>query len=93
MVNIVNTLFDVFYWLLIARIIFSWVQVSPANRTLYDIRAVIFNITEFYLRPFRKIIPPIGGGGGYIDISPIIGFIALNFIRSIVLGILYRGGF
>ncbi|SHJ62100.1 YggT family protein [Anaerobranca californiensis DSM 14826] len=94
MIGVVNRLFEAFYWLLIIRILFSWIPVSPTNRTLYEFKSVIYKITEFYLRPFRNLIPPIGSGGAYIDISPIIGFIALNFIRQIVIGILSSiGGF
>ncbi|MNC73236.1 YGGT family protein [compost metagenome] len=32
---------------------------------------------EPYLKPFRKIIPPIGG---MLDISPIVALIALEFV-------------
>lgn len=38
-------------------------------------------IVDPYLAIFRKIIPPIG----MIDISPIFGFIAYNFIRFYLL--------
>lgn len=86
--NIVAMIFDLFYWLLIGRLLLSWIQLPQTNKTLHEIKVVIFKVTEFYLRPFRNLIPAIRTQSGYLDISPIIGLIALNFIRRIVLSLL-----
>jgi YggT family protein len=68
------------YWvILIARIILSWVTmagrvpdgIAPAARVVYD-------LTEPVLGLFRRVIPPLGP----LDISPIFVFIILGFIRS-----------
>ena len=37
-------------------------------------------MSEPIFRPFRKLIPPMGG----LDFSPILAFIALNFLESII---------
>ena len=34
-------------------------------------------MTDPYLRLFRRIIPPLGGGGFALDLSPIIAIIVL----------------
>jgi YggT family protein len=71
--NFIGALGSIYRWLLIAYILLSWV---PNIRDSF-IGELLGKIVEPYLAPFRKIIPPIGG---MLDISPIIAFIALNFV-------------
>jgi YggT family protein len=71
--NFIGTIGEIYRWLLIAYILLSWV---PNIRDSF-IGELLKKIVEPYLAPFRKIIPPIGG---MLDISPIIAFIALNFV-------------
>ena len=60
---------------LIVRIVLTWV---PHNA--YHPAAVFLRkITEPVLEPVRRIIPSIGG----IDISPIVVFIGLGFIKRV----------
>lgn len=42
------------------------------------------DITEPYLEIFRRIIPPING----LDLSPIVALIALDIIKTVIIGIL-----
>ncbi len=64
------TLYEI---VLIVRIVLSWV---PHNQ--YHPAAVfLYKITEPVLEPIRRIIPSIGG----IDVSPLIVFIALGFVK------------
>lgn len=88
-VGVVYQLFEVFRWLIIIRIILSWIPISPSSRFISDLKEVIFSITEVYLKPFRSLIPPLGG----LDFSVIIGLIALHFIRDFVISLLRSGGF
>lgn len=71
--NFIDTVGEIYRWLLIAYILLSWV---PNIRDSF-IGELLKKIVEPYLAPFRKIIPPIGG---MLDISPIIAFIALGFV-------------
>jgi len=59
---------------LIARIALSWIPHNPHN----PIITFLYKITEPVLEPVRRIIPSIGG----IDISPIVVFIGLSFIKG-----------
>jgi YggT family protein len=72
-INFIGTLGNIYRWLLIAYILLSWVP----NIRDSSVGELLGKIVEPYLAPFRKIIPPIGG---MLDISPIIAFIALNFV-------------
>ncbi len=60
---------------LIVRIALSWIPHNPHNPVI----SFLYKITEPVLEPVRRVIPSIGG----IDISPIVVFIALSFIRGI----------
>ena len=69
----VGILLNAYYYAMIYYIISSWVPMLRAN----FVGAFVEKIVEPYLGIFRKIIPPLG----MIDISPIFGFIAYNFIQ------------
>ncbi|GBF11962.1 YggT family protein [Tepidibacillus infernus] len=73
-ISIVDTIFQIYFWLIFAYILMSWV---PQMRET-PVGELLGKLVEPYLRPFRKIIPPIG----MIDISPIVAFFALDFIRE-----------
>lgn len=70
-----------FTYVIIASALISWVNPDPANPIVQLLRL----LSEPLNRPFRKIIPLIGG----IDISPIFSILVLQFIaqfgRQIVL--------
>ena len=74
MIDIINILFELLIWLLMIRIILSWL---PHNR-FHSIINIIYKITEPLLEPFRNMINPIGG----IDLSPIIVFFLLKLIQK-----------
>lgn len=59
---------------LIARIILTWFPSAPAA-----IQNPLSTICDPYLNIFRGIIPPIGGT---IDLSPILAFVALDFLTG-----------
>ncbi|MEM7330588.1 MAG: YggT family protein [Chloroflexota bacterium] len=81
--QIINTLYTAFVVLLFARIILSWVRVSPYDQTWGPIVQFVYQITEPLLAPIRNILPSAGG----LDFSPIILFFAARIIRDILLSI------
>ncbi|HAA34453.1 MAG TPA: hypothetical protein DCD97_03990 [Firmicutes bacterium] len=88
--NIVSAFFDILYFLILVRIIFSFLPVSPYGSPLiYNIVQFIRQLTEPFLAPFRRLVPPLGiGGGGYIDLSPILAIVILNLLRRLILALL-----
>lgn len=60
---------------LIVRIVLSWIPHNPYHPAV----TFLYKITEPILQPVRRVIPSIGG----IDISPIVVFIGLGFIRKV----------
>lgn len=70
---------------LFARIILSWFPMEPGT-PMASIYQFLFTITEPVLGPLRRVIPPVGGGGFRLDLSPLIVLIAIQLIQSRVLG-------
>ena len=87
--NYVDALFTVFLILIIARIILSWIQMFrpiPYNMPLRATVGFVEESVDPYLNVFRRWIPPIGGGGMGLDLSPMIGIILLIIVQSLVVG-------
>lgn len=76
---------DIYWWLLIASAIFSWLYafnvVNSRNQFVGTVGNFLFRITEPVLAPVRRFLPDLGG----IDISPIIVLLIIFFIRQFLL--------
>jgi len=72
-----------FMWIVIARAVLSWVNPDPYNPIVRFIR----NVTEPVLYPIRTKLP-VGFGG--FDLSPIVVFLAVIFLRTFLVGSLMR---
>ena len=87
----VNALFLVYTILIFVRILMSWIPRIPYNRILSAVIGFIQEVTDPYLRLFRRIIPPLAGGGFALDLSPIIAIIVLVIAQSIIVGAIRPG--
>lgn len=65
---------SIYNLIITARVLLSWIPQAQGVGFLQPVYA----ITDPYLNLFRGIIPPIGG----LDLSPILAFVALNFLSS-----------
>ena len=74
--HILDILLTILYWLILIRALISWVNPDPYNAIVQ----FLYKVTEPILYPIRKMLPVSLGFG--IDISPIIAFLAIMFIRS-----------
>ena len=61
-----------YFVLIIARVIVSWI----GTQSRHPLIPLIFQLTEPVLKPFSKLLPPIGG----IDLSPLFALIAMRFL-------------
>ena len=69
----VGQLIGLYEIVLIIRIVLTWIPHNPHSQAV----TFLYKITEPVLEPVRRVIPSIGG----IDISPIVVFIGLGFIK------------
>lgn len=75
--GLLATVVQLYTFLLIARILITWIpNLDPYNPAVQ----LLSQVTDPVLEPARRLIPPIG----MIDISPIVVFIALNFLASML---------
>ena len=83
-----SALLTVYFVLLFVRILLTWVPRIPYNPYLRRVITFIEEVTDPYLNVFRRFIPPLGGGGFALDLSPIVATIVLIIARSIVVGLI-----
>lgn len=86
-VTTIEAAFTVYFWLIIAHVIFSWIPVRQL--WLMDLRDFVDRLVEPYLSVFRRFIPIVSVGGGGLDISPIVAIIVLQFVQRLVVGYLW----
>ncbi len=79
--NIIHWVFLIYTIFLIVRIVGSWFPAFAHHKIL---RFVAF-YTDPYLNLFRRVIPPIGG---VLDLSPLLGFFALQIMEHLIVFIL-----
>ena len=84
----VNALFTIYIVLIFCNVLISYVPRMPYNPTLRSVLDFITDTTNPYLNFFRRFLPPIGGGGFALDLSPIIGIILLFVAQTIVVGLI-----
>lgn len=87
-VELIDTVFQVYSYLLLARIILSWIPLSTANASIRTVIKFIYDVTEPYLSIFRRILPVASFGGMGVDFSPIIAFFVLGLMHNLVRGVL-----
>jgi YggT family protein len=67
---------------LMARIIGSWFPAFANHKIMHFVGFY----TDPYLNLFRRFIPPIGG---MLDLSPLLGFFALQLLERLIFFILF----
>lgn len=85
----VSALFIVYIILIFASIVIRLIPRLPTyNRALRAVLDFVTDTTTPYLNIFRRFLPPIGGGGFALDLSPMIGIIVLVVLQAIVVGLI-----
>ena len=79
LIQIINFAYLILFILILARIILSFVSIGS-----YEVRDLVFRLTEPFLAPVRRILPPMGG----FDFSPMIVLIVAEILRTILVDIL-----
>jgi YggT family protein len=84
----VNAIFIVYIILIFARILLSYIPRIPYTRVGSAVIGFVTEVTDPFLNFFRRFIPPIGGGGLSLDLSPMIGIIVLLVVQAVVVGLI-----
>ncbi|RMG89601.1 MAG: YggT family protein [Chloroflexi bacterium] len=83
-IQIIDLVFRIFYILVIARVILSWIRISPYHPTWGPLVRITYDLTEPIMAPIRRILPPMGG----LDFTPFIVLILLSVVQQVLIGIL-----
>jgi uncharacterized protein YggT (Ycf19 family) len=75
----VNVFVTVYTLVIFAYIITSWLRL-PYSPWLNRIQRFLYDVSEPYLRLFRRFLPPLGP----LDLSPMIGIIVLLILGQVV---------
>jgi YggT family protein len=84
----VEALFLVYLILIFIRVLLSWIPRIPYNPLLRVVVDFIHQVTDPYLNLFRRFLPPVGGRGLAIDLSPILAIVVLLIAQAIVVGLI-----
>jgi YggT family protein len=75
-VLVVTSTFAILRLALFVRVISSWFRLSPYSRWVHW----SFTLTEWMLRPLRRVIPTIG----MVDLTPLVAYFALSILQSLL---------
>ena len=81
---VIDLALQLYIYLVIAAVVLSWLiafnVVNTRNQFVAMFADFLYRVTEPALRPIRRIMPNLGA----IDISPIILFFIIIFIRYVI---------
>ncbi len=93
LLDVILIALDLYMYLVLAWVILSWLIafniVNTRNPIVAGIAEFLYRITEPVLRPIRNVMPNLGG----IDISPVILFLIIIFVRNAILYYIYPNVF
>jgi YggT family protein len=82
----VDELLNIYLILLFASAVLSWLVVFNVVNTRHPVVSIVgdflYRITEPLLKPIRNLVPNFGG----IDVSFIVLFVIIWFIKAVVIG-------
>ena len=76
MAGILRSLIDIYIWLVIIRIVLSWLNVDMSNQFL----KILADIVDPVLRKIREFVPTIAG----LDLSPLVLIVVLSVVRNVL---------
>lgn len=83
LMGLVLFILEVYMWIIMGRVIISWVSADPYN----PIVRFIYEVTEPVLGRIRRVIPLNIGG---LDFSPIILIVGITIVKSILQNLLHQ---
>jgi YggT family protein len=84
----VAAVFFVYLVLIFVRVLLTWIPRIPYNVYLRAAIRFVEETTDPFLNMFRRVIPPLGGGGFALDLSPMLAIVVLLIAQAIVVGLI-----
>ena len=83
LIGILETLLTVYSLAILARILLSWVPLRSGTFS-YRLYSILYDVTEPYLRVFRRFLPLVRLGNAALDLSPVVGLAVLFIVQRVV---------
>ena len=80
--SVINIVLGAYVWIIIGRVIISWVNADPYNPIVRFLHAA----TDPLLNPIRRRLPVMGG----LDLSPMLLILAIIFLQQFLVPTLQR---
>ncbi len=84
-IGLIYLVLDFYWWVVLAAVIVSWLTafnvINVHNNFARSVLRILYALTEPVFRQIRREIPSMGG----LDLSPLIVFFAILWLRSYVL--------
>ncbi|HCV36685.1 MAG TPA: hypothetical protein DF783_07130 [Acidimicrobiaceae bacterium] len=68
---------------LLVRIVLSWFPISP-HGAMATIAGFLYRVTDPVLLPLRSFLPPVRMGAMALDLSPLVAFFGITFLRGVI---------
>lgn len=82
------TVLDVYFVVLIARLVFDWIQVFARNwrprGVVLVVAEAIYTLTDPPLKAIRRVIPPLRLGGIALDLAFIVLVLAVQVAANLL---------
>jgi YggT family protein len=85
LLGLVSTALVVYSWAIIVRALLTWLPLRPGTAS-YRVYSILYDVTEPYLRLFRRLLPPLRVSGAAVDMSALVGLVVIY----VALGVLAR---
>jgi YggT family protein len=72
--KLVQLVLEVYFWIIIARAVLSWVSPDPFNPVV----RFLYRVTEPVLRPIRYRLPTVAMG---LDLSPMVVLLVIKLVE------------
>jgi len=81
--SIISTALAIYSLLIFVRIIMSWVPLRSGTPS-YRVYSILYDVTEPYLRVFRRYLPLVRFGNAALDLSPVVGLAVLFIVQALL---------
>jgi YggT family protein len=82
--TVVRFLLSAFLICLFVRVILSYFPISYGT-PMAGVQRAVGAVTDPILAPVRRVVPPVSlGGGGVLDMSPVIVFVVVFILLSVL---------
>lgn len=85
LLQFIDMLLGLVIFIMIVQIVVSWLLffniLNMSNRFVAMVANALYQLTEPVLKPIRAILPNMGG----LDLSPLVVFLGIYFIRLVIL--------